>query len=92
MLQQWKATREYLEEFLECFHKLFFEAPKRKMKFQYIWDKYEYVGYKSLYPKVKKNIKSFSAYFSDGVSQSQANTVVFTSDCLPYPHQTTPPP
>lgn len=40
---------------------------------------------------MKKKLKPYSTYFGDGAAQSQMNTITVTSDCLPSPHQTTPP-
>lgn len=41
---------------------------------------------------MKLNFKPCLAYFSDGVAQSQMDTMIITSDFPPSPHQTTPPP
>jgi len=40
---------------------------------------------------MKLNFETYSAYFGDGVAQSQMDIIIVTSDCLPSPDQTTPP-
>ena len=91
-LKQWKAPHKLPMEFLENFHLFMFEATKNQKKFQYLMDKFEYCLTKSLCPKMNLKLKPRSTYFGDGVAQSQADTVLVTSDCPPSPRQTTPPP
>jgi len=91
MLQQQKDPHESLMEFWECFPLLSFQAPKSQMKFQYLMDRYEYV-YQITMSKNEEKSQPHSAYFGDGVAQSQADTVTVTSEYLPSPHQTAPPP
>lgn len=86
MLKQWKALHEKPMCFWQHFHLLQFEAPKNKMKFQYLMDKFEYFLSKSLCPKMKMKFKPHLAYFGDGVAKSQAETIIVASDYLPSPH------
>lgn len=92
LIKQWKDLHKSPMDFWQRFRVLRFEASKNQMKFQYLWDRFEYYLHKSLYPKINLKFKPHSAYFGDGVAQSQANIVVVTGDCLPSPHQTSPPP
>lgn len=69
-----------------------FEAPKSKMKFQYLMDIFEYFLNDSVHLKMKFKFKPHLAYFSGEVAQSHTDTVAVTRDCLPSPHQTTSPP
>jgi len=91
LLKQRKTSHESPMDFWQRFHVIQFEASKNQMKFQYLWDIFEYCLHKSLCPKIKSKFKPLSTYFSDGAAQSQASIVVVTSDCPPSPHQTTPP-
>jgi len=91
VLQQRKALHELPMEFWERFLVLQFQDPKIQMKFPYLWDRFEYCLNKSVNPKKKFEPKPRSAYFDDGVAQSQTGTVIVTSDYLSSPHQTTPP-
>ena len=75
LLKQWKVSHESPMEFSECFRLFMFEAPKSQMKFQYLMDRFEYFLIKSSNPKKKFKLKPHSEYFSDGVAQSQTDTV-----------------
>jgi len=68
MLQQRKAQRESLEEFLGCFLLLIFKALKTEMKCQYHMEIFEYCLHKSIYPNEKKKFKPHLAYLDDGVA------------------------
>jgi len=91
LLQQQKAPHKSPMDFWQCFHDLQFRALKSQMKFPYLWDRFKFYLNKSFHPKKKFEPKPHSAYFRDGVVQSQTDMVTVTSDCLWSPHQIAPP-
>lgn len=79
-------------EFWNRFRLLQFQDLKSQMKFEYLMEKFEPYLTKSVNPKKKFKSKPHLAYFGDGATQSQKNTVIATSDCSSSSHQRTPPP
>jgi len=92
LLKQWKILHKLPMDFWKRFCVIQFEASKNQMKFQYLWDRFEYFLNKSINPKMNLKFKPHLAYFDDGVVQSQTDTVTVTSDYPLSPHQTASPP
>jgi len=61
------------------------------MKFSYLWNQFEYCLKKSICPKRKFEIKSWSTFFIEGSVQSHMDAVTLSTDFLPPSHSTAPP-
>ena len=92
LLQQRKASHESPMDFCQRLRDLQFESLKRQMKFVCLWDMFEYCLKKFAHPKKKFKLNPRSVFFSDGVAQSQMDTVTAICDCKSSPHQIAPPP
>jgi len=87
-----KEPNESVEQFYMCFHNLAYRFLEDEIDWEFLDGRFEYLLHISKNPQFLKSFGPRSAYFDDGVAQSQVGTIVVTSDRPPSPHQIAPPP